>query len=90
MTPDGTCTWTDPTGHRTVTHPGSRTLFPDLCAPTAPLTVTGASPQKHTAALTMPTRRVTRTHARENRINAERAANAQWARRHIASCIPPF
>ena len=33
----GTITWTSPTGHTYTTYPGSRHLFPTLCAPTATL-----------------------------------------------------
>jgi hypothetical protein len=33
--PDGTVVWTAPTGHTYTTHPGSKLLFPILCAPPA-------------------------------------------------------
>ena len=35
--PDGTVIWTSPTGHTYTTYPGSKHLFPTLCAPTATL-----------------------------------------------------
>ena len=67
--------WTDPDGHTSTTHPGSRLLFPELCVPTAEFIVTASPPAKHTAGLTMPKRTTTRAHARRQRINAERRAN---------------
>ena len=67
--------WTDPYGHTYTTQPGSRLLFPELCTPTAEFTVTGAPPAKHTAGLTMPRRKTTRTADRRQRIDAERRAN---------------
>jgi Domain of unknown function (DUF222) len=72
---DGTVSWTDPDGHTYTTYPGSRLLFPELCTPTAEVTVTGSPPAKHTAGLTMPRRRTTRTQDRQQRINVERQRN---------------
>ena len=37
--PDGTVVWTDSSGQTHTTRPGSYTLFPKLCEPTAPVTV---------------------------------------------------
>ena len=77
--PDGTVIWTDPDGHTSTTYPGSRLLFPELCAPTAEFTVTGRPPAKHTAGLTMPKRKTTRTQARRQRIHDERGRNTPAA-----------
>lgn len=89
--PDGTVIWTAPGGQTYTTHPGSRLLFPTLCEPTAPVIVTGV-PTAHTAGLTMPRRRTTRTQDRQQRIDDERRLNeldppVEWARR---SEPPPF
>ncbi|QUR68559.1 HNH endonuclease signature motif containing protein [Mycobacterium spongiae] len=75
--PDGTITWTSPSGHTYTTRPGSRLLFPSLCLPTAqlPLAATADRPLGHRGA-TMPTRSRTRQQDRAHRINAERALNA--------------
>jgi hypothetical protein len=72
--PDGTVVWTAPSGQSYTTQPGSRLLFPALCVPTAPVTVTGA-PKAHTAGLTMPRRRTTRAQDRRHRIDDERRRN---------------
>ncbi|WP_319452157.1 MULTISPECIES: HNH endonuclease signature motif containing protein [unclassified Mycobacterium] len=89
--PDGTVIWNSPTGQEHTTHPGSRLLFPTLCLPTAPATVTDA-PTAHTAGLTMPRRKTTRAQDRRQRIDDERRRNeldppVEWARR---SEPPPF
>jgi hypothetical protein len=75
--PDGTVHWTDPDGQTYTTHAGSRLLFPELCTPTAELTVTASPPAKHTVGLTMPRRKTTRAQDRQQRINHERKLNAQ-------------
>jgi hypothetical protein len=91
--PDGTIIWTSPSGQIYPTHPGSRTLFPTLCEPTAPVTVSATNtPTPHTAGLTMPRRKTTRTEGRQQRIDDERRANEldppiEWARRNEP---PPF
>jgi hypothetical protein len=89
--PDGTVIWTAPGGQSYTTHPGSRLLFPSLCEPTAPVTVT-AVPTAHTAGLTMPRRQSTRAQDRQHRIDDERRRNeldppVEWARRNEP---PPF
>jgi hypothetical protein len=81
--------WTDPDGHTSTTYPGSRLLFPELCAPTAEFTVTGRPPAKHTAGLTMPKRKTTRTQARRQRIDAERQANRPAVTQAQCDAIPP-
>ena len=87
--PDGTITWTAPTGHTYTTRPGSRLLFPTLCLPTGELP-TAATAERPTVlrGLMMPTRRRTRHQDRDYRINAERALNAA----HVAerNQPPPF
>jgi hypothetical protein len=77
--------WTHPDGHTYTTYSGSRLLFPELCTPTAEFTVTGSPPAKHTAGLTMPRRKTTRTQDRQRRINAERRRNQQAS----AAANPP-
>ncbi|MDZ4235647.1 MAG: HNH endonuclease signature motif containing protein, partial [Dietzia sp.] len=77
--PDGTITWTSPTGHTYTTHPGSRLLFPTFCRPTA--TLWTGDPPTLTASdrrgLMMPRRRYTRAYNRARTITAERQRNAQ-------------
>ncbi|MBX7431317.1 DUF222 domain-containing protein [Mycobacterium sp. Y57] len=72
---DGTIIWTDPDGNKHTTYPGSRVLFPELCAPTAEVTGSTSAPAKHTAGLTMPKRATTRAQDRARRIDDERKAN---------------
>ena len=74
--PDGTIVWTDPDGCTATTYPGSRSLFPELCLPTAQVAVT-ASPRKHIEGLTMPKRTITRAEARKQRVDDERRRNAE-------------
>ncbi|WP_246182968.1 HNH endonuclease signature motif containing protein [Mycolicibacterium grossiae] len=90
LDPDGTATWTDPTGLTATTHPGSRHLFADLTTPAAPLTTKGTPPAKHTAGLTMPRRTHTRTQTRHQRIADERRRNTPWAEHYLRAQIPPF
>lgn len=87
--PDGTVHWTSPSGQTHTTRPGSRLLFPSLCLPTAPVTVTD-TPIPHTAGLTMPKRKSTRNEDRRRRIDDERERN--HAENHAAAlaAIPPF
>lgn len=76
--PDGSIEWTSPSGATYTTHPGSRLLFPALCAPTGELapTVTDTSRTPgHT--LMMPTRNRTRAQNRARAIAAERARNSR-------------
>jgi Domain of unknown function (DUF222) len=87
---DGTVIWTDPDGNTHTTYPGSRLLFPELCAPTAEFTTTGTAPPKHTAGLTMPKRTTTRTQARRQRINDERRRNIPTAEQHQRQSVPTF
>ena len=96
--------WTDPDGRTHTTEPGSRQLFPSLCAPTAPVAPNGTPPPGHTTGLTMPRRRRTRTQDRQHRILEERELNRLAIEEdHLAvlddiadaeitapDCIPPF
>lgn len=77
--PDGTITWTSPTGHTYTTHPGSRLLFPTLCRPTATLW-TGDPPTVHMSdnrGAMMPRRTRTRAQGRAAYITRERERNAE-------------
>jgi hypothetical protein len=87
--PDGTVIWTSPAGQEYTTHPGSRLLFPSLCLPTAPVTVTDA-PTAHTAGLTMPRRKTTRTQDRRQRIDDERRRNEAENEAAALDARPPF
>jgi hypothetical protein len=87
--PDGTVVWTSPSGHKYVTRPGSRLLFPALCLPTGELpSAPTAQLPRGDRGLMMPTRRRTRAQDRAHRIDAERALNAA----HVAerNQPPPF
>lgn len=88
--PDGTIVFTDPDGQTSTSYPGSRLLFPELSEPTAPVQARGTPPPKHSAGLTMPKRRITRTEARRQRIDAERKRNAPWVEQYLRDSIPPF
>ena len=87
--PDGTITWTAPSGQIYVTRPGSRLLYPSLSAPTGQLPT---APTIHRPVsdrgIMMPKRRRTREQDRAYRIEAERALNAA----HVAerNIPPPF
>jgi hypothetical protein len=70
--PDGTVTWTAPTGHTYTTQPHGGTLFPTLAQSTGDLgdiTVPEESPHRD---VMMPTRRQTREQDRCDRITKER------------------
>jgi hypothetical protein len=84
--PDGTIIWTSPHGRTYVTEPGSKLLFPSLCAPTAPVTITDearAKPPQRNRGLTMPRRQRTRAQARAQRIADERRLNEEEDLRRI-------
>ncbi|MCX2711815.1 HNH endonuclease signature motif containing protein [Mycolicibacterium sp. J2] len=85
--PDGTHTWTSPTGHSYQTVPLSRILFPDRPLDTrppspAPIVTTGDR------GLAMPRRRRTRAQAHTARIKAARRLNEQAI--HENGQPPPF
>ncbi len=76
--PDGTVVWTSPTGHTYTTYPGSRHLFPTLCAPTATLWTREPPTVEHTGerrTQKMPKRRHTRAHNTAKTRAAERRLN---------------
>lgn len=75
--PNGDIHWTAPTGHRYVTAPTTRLLFPgwDPTTATLPPPIRGRR-CKPAPGLAMPTRRRTRAQDREQRIKAERDYNA--------------
>ncbi|OBI07914.1 hypothetical protein A5715_16700 [Mycolicibacter heraklionensis] len=77
--PDGSIEWTSPTGATYTTHPGSRLLFPSLCASTGALPLPAATTTARTPGhtLMMPTRSRTRAQNRARAITAERARNAK-------------
>ncbi|WP_101950667.1 HNH endonuclease signature motif containing protein [Mycobacterium sp. 3519A] len=72
--PDGTLIWSAPNGRTYTTYPGARLLFPQLCAPTAPIATPTVAPPKATG-LTMPRRTHTREQQRQHSIEAERRLN---------------
>ena len=76
LDPDGTATWTAPTGKTYTTHPGCRIFFPDFDTTTAALPPPPRIPPSMTdRALMMPARKRTRTAERNARIQAERTHN---------------
>jgi hypothetical protein len=87
--PDGTHTWTNPTGHTYTTVPLTRILFPDKHIhtpppPPTPTTTAGIGDR----GLAMPRRRHTRTHTQAARISAERRLNQQTLEQNAKP--PPF
>jgi hypothetical protein len=85
--PEGTITWTSPTGRVYTTTPSGALFYPQLAQPTG--TVTSGirqQPPNSGRTLMMPTRKRTRTEERTARINWERGLNhARWA-----ANPPPF
>jgi hypothetical protein len=81
--PDGTIIWTSPHGRTYVTEPGSKLLFPSLCTPTAPVTITAEAAKQaqaqHNPGLTMPRRQRTRAQDRAQRITDDRRLNEEEA-----------
>ncbi len=75
--PDGTVTWTSPTGHTYTTKPGGALFFPQLTKPTGKLTLSGDIPQNPNRCMAMPTRTRTRATDRRARIEYERGLNYQ-------------
>jgi hypothetical protein len=76
--PDGTVIWTSPAGHTYTTHPGSRLLFPTLCTPTAPVTITAMPTPSAGRDRKMPRRNKTRQQARHHNIQTERNDNLAY------------
>jgi hypothetical protein len=85
--PDGTIIWTSPHGRTYVTEPGSKLLFPSVCTPTAPVTITSEEAEgaraQHNPGLTMPRRQRTRAQGRAQRIADDRRLNEEEDRRRI-------
>ena len=78
---------TSPTGHTYTTYPGSKHLFPRLCAPTATLwngdaPIIDPTPDR---GVMMPKRRHTRAHTTATAIAAERRLNDAY----VADCYQP-
>jgi hypothetical protein len=90
--PDGTIIWTSPHGRTFTTEPGSKLLFPSLCTPTAPVTITDEARTKasqHNPGLTMPRRQRTRAQDRAQRITDDRRLNEEEAALAAAGVAPP-
>ncbi|MGI9162608.1 MAG: HNH endonuclease signature motif containing protein [Mycobacterium sp.] len=79
--PDGTITWTSPSGRTYTTTPGGAAFFPQFATPTENLTtVAQQTDSRPGRTLMMPTRRRSRAAEREARIAWERGLNQQrWA-----------
>ncbi|WP_263987888.1 HNH endonuclease signature motif containing protein, partial [Mycolicibacterium fluoranthenivorans] len=88
--PDGTHTWTNPTGHTYTTVPLTRILFPDkpIHTPAPPPTPAGSGSGVGDRGLAMPRRRRTRAHTHTARINAERRLNQHTLEQNATP--PPF
>ena len=89
--PNGTTTWTTPTGHRYTTAPLAPVLFPHTTTDTPiPTTRHITLIDQHDRTPTIPTRNRTRQHDREYRITTERARNArELALEHTRGQTPP-
>jgi hypothetical protein len=92
--PDGTIVWTAPSGQTHTTYPGSRILFPTLCRPTAPVTISATATATATViaeagrSLVMPRRTRTRAEDRQRAIAAERRLNDAYVAERNKP--PPF
>ncbi len=76
--PDGTVTWTAPTGHTYTTKPGGSLFFPALATSTGELTMAQSDESSSRAGgLMMPRRKRTRAEDRRYRITSERQINEQ-------------
>lgn len=76
QSPDGTVTFTAPTGHVYTTAPGGALLFPALRVPTGELRPEHPDAPRFGRGLAMPTRRQTRDDDRQARIRQERRQRA--------------
>lgn len=86
QSPDGTITWTSPTGHTYTTKPGGALLFPQLAHPTRKLVLPNSIPASAPGReLMMPTRQRTRAQDRQARIDYERTQNQL----HLPAPPPP-
>jgi hypothetical protein len=85
--PDGTVTFTAPTGHQYITYPAGAQLYPTLSAPTGTLDNASAPPPAAAnRGLAMPARRQTRNQDRHTRIRRERCLRAEL---NAAQTRPP-
>ena len=85
--PDGTLTWTSPSGHTYTTKPYGALLFPALAIPTGTLTLpTNLPPPERNRGVMMPVRRRTRAGDRAARIGWERGINEA----RMSADPPPF
>jgi Domain of unknown function (DUF222) len=76
--PDGTITWTSPSGRTYTTKPGGALFFPILATPTGILPApTPPASSTQARGLMMPRRTYTRYQEQNDRITAERAINEQ-------------
>ena len=73
--PDGTVTWTSPSGRTYTTTPGGALFFPQLAVPTESITQTFERPDSTGRTQRMPTRRRSRADERAARIRWERGVN---------------
>jgi hypothetical protein len=91
--PDGTIIWTSPHGRTYTTEPGSKLLFPSLCTPTAPVTISTEEAEQaraqHNPGLTMPRRKRTRAQDRAQRITDDRRLNEEETALAAAGAAPP-
>lgn len=73
QSPDGTVTFTAPTGHEYVTQPAGAAMFPTLSTPTGSLDIpSDTGPPDRNRGLAMPTRQRTREQDRRARVERER------------------
>jgi hypothetical protein len=77
QSPDGTVTFTSPTGHRYSTVPGGALHFPVLATPTGDQVVAPVTEAHARRELAMPTRQKSRDEDRMSRIDAERRRRAE-------------
>jgi hypothetical protein len=87
--PDGTVTWTTPTGRTYTTRPGSALLFPTVSTTSAPIDTPAPAPTSADKINTMPNRRKrNRAKTISYRIKAERVLNDAYVAEHNKP--PPF
>jgi hypothetical protein len=84
--PDGTITWTSPSGRTYTTTPTGAQFFPQLAMPTGKLVLPTGPPPSPCRELAMPTRKRTRAQDRARRIEYERGLN----RARYEADPPPF
>jgi hypothetical protein len=88
--PDGTLILTSPSGHTSVTAPGSALLFPSLCLSTGGVPAPEADPPFEYCAdrtAMMPQRRRSRAQNRAHRVATERQQNHEARATRPATCL---